>query len=90
MISKSAFKIALVFSVLYGIFIIIGQFFLVTWGSSSTLKNVVMFMLTVPFDWYKLIGQSIIYLPLNVIFWSAIVYLIMLAIKGVQSLKSKV
>lgn len=90
MYSKLAFKVSIIFFVLYSISATFGSIFLITWGHSSVFKNLILFMLNFPMNWsYLVVNYSIVFLLLNVVFWSffiyAIVFLVEYIIKKVLS-----
>ena len=79
--NKLALKIALWFMVIYAMLAIFGSIFLVSWGHTNWYKEVMVFALTFPVSWDKLIVDvSLIFLPLNILFWSVVVYLFALLI----------
>lgn len=74
---KRAKKIALIFLLVYSLFSIFGTVFLVGWGGESNIKSLLMLFYKFPFDWTKLISEkSLLFLPLNILFWTIIVYVI--------------
>lgn len=74
--NKLALKIALWFMGIYAILAIFGSIFLVSWGHTNWYKEVMVFALTFPIAWDKLIVDvSLVFLPLNILFWSVVVYL---------------
>ncbi len=75
--NKLARKIALWFMGIYTLLATFGSIFLVSWGHSNWYKKIMVFALTFPVAWDKLIADvSLIFLPLNILFWSAVVYLL--------------
>lgn len=73
--NKLALKIALWFMGVYAILAIFGSIFLVSWGHTNWYKKVMVFALTFPIAWDKLIVDvSLFFLPLNILFWSIVVY----------------
>jgi hypothetical protein len=49
----------------------------VGWGSKSLFQQVMVFFLTYPLNWSELaVNVSLVFLPLNILFWSAIVFVI--------------
>ena len=70
-----AFKIALTFFCLYGLFNFTGIIFFMGWDEPGTLKSIVMVFYKFPFDWvYLIVEISGWFLLINILFWSAIVY----------------
>lgn len=88
--NKLAFKIALIFLVLYGMCAIYGTHYLVSWGHTNTTKSALLLFYKFPFDWASLISEvSILFLPLNILFWSGVVYLVALGIVKLKLTLSK-
>ncbi len=83
MFNKKAFKITLIFLVVYSIVQVIGAPFLVTWGGTTVFKEVIMFFLSIPFNWSDLISSNLGFLLLNILFWSLVVYVILLIVLNV-------
>ena len=76
-----ALKIALWFMGIYTILSIFGLIFLVSWGHTSWYKEIMVYALTFPIGWDKLIvNVSLIFLPLNILFWSIAVYFFVILI----------
>lgn len=74
---KHSIIVTLIFTIIYSICSIFGSIFLVSWGGENLFKACLMFFLTFPIDWVSLIvNESMIYLLLNIIFWSLVVYTI--------------
>lgn len=79
--SRSALMVAVIFFIVYGMASTIGSIFLVTWGSGSLFKDVMLFLGSFPIDWnYLIVEKSIFFLFLNIFFWTAVVYVIVLLI----------
>ena len=75
------FKIAFAFFCLYGLFNFTGIIFFTGWSEPSTLDSIVLTFYKFPVDWvYLIVEISVWFLLLNVLFWSAIVYLLVLLI----------
>jgi hypothetical protein len=75
--NRTALIITFTFFVAYGLMNTIGSIFLVSWGSDSLFKKILIFMGTFPIDWMKLsVEKSFGYTVLNILFWSIIVYFI--------------
>ena len=75
--NKLALKIALWFMGIYAILAIFGSIFLVSWGHTNWYKAVMVFALTFPIAWDKLIVDvSLVFLPLSILFWSLVAYLL--------------
>lgn len=75
--NRLALKIALWFMGVYALLSIFGSIFLVSWGHTNWYKEVMVFALTFPIAWDKLIVDvSLFFLLLNILFWSVIVYLL--------------
>lgn len=73
--NRLAIKIAFVFFILYGLFSLFGTIFFVGWGGENILKSIVLFFYKFPFDWvYLMVNKSYWFLPLNILFWSIVVY----------------
>jgi len=86
MFDKKIFNWAILFLIMYSIFIIYGSLFLVSWGHTSMIKKLVLFFTEFPFSWGDLIVEvSIVFLPLNILFWTLVFYLVVL---GIHKLKS--
>jgi len=78
---KLALIIALWFMGVYTIFAIFGTIFLVSWGHTNWYREVMVFALTFPIAWDQLIvNVSLFFLPLNILFWSIVVYFFALLI----------
>jgi len=74
---KHLIIVTLIFAIIYSICLIFGSIFLVSWGGENLFKTCLMFFLTFPIDWASLIAnKSMIYLLLNIFFWSLVVYII--------------
>jgi hypothetical protein len=75
--NKTGLIITLIFFVAYGLINTIGSIFLVSWGSDSLFKRILIFMGTFPINWMKLsVEKSFGYTLLNILFWCIIVYFI--------------
>ena len=73
--NKLALKITLLFMGIYAILATFGSLFLVSWGHTNWYKEVMVFALAFPIAWNKLIADvSLFFLPLNILFWSTVVY----------------
>lgn len=84
--SKRAFRIATIFFVIYGLFIVVGSPFLLSWGSEGFFAVVTKPFLYFPLDWPSLIAEkSLLFLILNIFFWSTIVYTFVLIIERIRS-----
>ncbi len=70
-----------IFFILYSLACTFGSIFLVTWGSTNWYKKLINFMLTWPLNWDKLIIDSIIWLPVNILFWTTLTYLLATSIE---------
>jgi hypothetical protein len=80
--SRIAFFSSTIFLLAYSLASTIGSVFLVTWGSPSWFKSTMIFLGSFPIDWNKLIVErGIVFLLLNCLFWSILVYLLVLAIE---------
>ncbi len=71
---KISIRLTIIFLIVYTLACTFGSIFLVTWGSTNWYKELMTFMLTWPFDWDKLIVDSIAWLPVNIAFWTALTY----------------
>lgn len=79
---KIPLAVSVVFFVIYGLGSTIGSIFLVSWGSSNWFKRVLIFLGTFPIDWnHLIINKSIFFLFLNILFWTAVVYVIVLIVQ---------
>ncbi|MCB0493593.1 MAG: hypothetical protein KDC93_14395 [Cyclobacteriaceae bacterium] len=88
--SRLAIIVAVVFFIVYGLASTVGSIFLVTWGGSSLFKTIMIFLGTFPIDWnYLIVEKSIFYLLLNIVFWTAVVYLIVLFTERIITLQRK-
>lgn len=66
---------------IYAIIATLGSMFLVSWGHTNWYKEVMVFALTFPIAWNELIADvSLLFLPLNILFWSTVVYFFALLI----------
>ena len=80
--SRTALITAIVFFITYGLASTVGSIFLVTWGGKSWFKTLIIFLTTFPLDWdHLIVGKFGINLLLNVIFWSTVVYFIVLSME---------
>ncbi|MEM9297512.1 MAG: hypothetical protein AAGA64_03915 [Bacteroidota bacterium] len=88
--NRIAIKVSLVFMVIYGLLVTVGSIFLVSWGHTNWYKEMMLFALSFPVAWKDLIvEESLIFLPLNILFWTAIIYgLVTVALK-VKSIIAK-
>jgi hypothetical protein len=88
--SRIAMILAVVFFVAYGLASTVGSIFLVTWGSPSLFKTIMIFLGTFPINWhYLIVEKSVFYLLLNILFWTTIVYLLVLFAEKLIKLQQK-
>lgn len=88
--NRIAIKVSIVFMVVYGLLVTVGSIFLVSWGNTNWYKEMMLFALSFPVAWKDLIVEvSLIFLPLNIIFWSAIIYGLVTAILKAKSIIAK-
>lgn len=83
--NRIAFRISLVFFLIYGLASTFGSFFLVSWGGTSYFKKALLFFSSFPINWNELIDLSLWFLLLNIIFWSVIVYLLVFFIVSLMT-----
>lgn len=76
--NKISFRLTISFLIIYTLAITVGSIFLVTWGSTNWYKETIVFMLTWPVKWDKLIIDSLAWLLVNIGFWTVMFYLISL------------
>ena len=77
--NKTSLKTAMVFGAIYTLVLIFGAPFLVSWGSTGIFHFIIDPFLSFPVDWPSLIAEkSFLFFVLNILFWSAIVYLLTL------------
>jgi hypothetical protein len=62
------------FFIIYTFCITIGSIFVVSWGGVNIFKTIIVFMMSFPINWFKLIEDNILYLFVNILCWSLIVY----------------
>ena len=73
---KTIVIVTMIFMVSYGFCVTMGSMFLVSWGSKSWIKSILIFMQSFPIDWIKLsVETSFGFTTLNVIFWTIIFYI---------------
>ena len=78
--------IAILFFIAYSIFTIFGTIFLSGWGGENKLKSALMIFYKFPFDWAKLIAErSLLFIPINILFWTAIVYFLCFMISKLKN-----
>ncbi len=82
---KTSFRLTIGFSILYSIACTFGTIFLVTWGSTNWYKELMMVMLSWPLEWNKLIAESLIWLPLNILFWTLLMFFTTMIIEVIVS-----
>lgn len=75
---KITIRLTISFLIIYTLATTVGSIFLVTWGSTNWYKETLVFMLTWPVKWDKLIIESFVWLFVNIGFWTVMVYLISL------------
>ena len=67
--------IAIIFLIVYSLFTIYGTIFLSGWGSENKMKSTLMIFYKFPVGWAKLIAEkSLLFIPINILFWTTIVY----------------
>jgi hypothetical protein len=85
--NRAALMISIIFMFVYGFLVTVGSIFLVSWGSTNVYQRVMTFALTFPVKWNELaVNKSLFFLLLNILFWSAIVYLLSLSVLKLGSL----
>lgn len=68
--------VSIVFLIAYSVASTIGSIFLVTWGGTSSYKKIMVYLRTHPINWFNLVDDSILWLPVNMAFWTVLVFLI--------------
>lgn len=83
--NKKALRISITFLVIYGIVMTLGSPFLLSWGSNGLVSALTKPFLYFPVDWaYLIADKSLLFLALNIMFWSGIVYIIVLVVEKVR------
>jgi hypothetical protein len=78
--------IAIIFLIVYSLFTIFGTIFLTGWGGENKIKSTLMIFYKFPVDWTKLIVEkSILFLPINILFWTSIVYFLCFAVSKLKN-----
>lgn len=78
---KISIRLTTAFFIVYTVACTFGSIFLVTWGSTNWYKELMIIMLTWPIGWDKLIVDSLIWLMVNIAFWTALIYVASLTIE---------
>lgn len=80
--SKLAIRVSVLFLIGYGIASTFGSIFLVTWGSTSLFKTIMLFFLKFPIDWaYLIVERSVLYLLVHIMFWTLTVYFVVFIVE---------
>jgi hypothetical protein len=67
----------------------VGSIFLVSWGSTNWYKELMVFMLRTPFAWDKLMIESLLWLPIHILFWTLLFFILSTIVEALLKISYK-
>ena len=78
--------ITITFFIIYFLATTLGSVFLVSWGSTNWYKEIMLFFISTPINWRIMIVDSIVWLPINILFWTTLIFIITVTLETILNL----